>query len=68
MDEAATAFADVNWHFFTGTDDLSSAEIAKFTSTKGYQALIKYGGMKEGYAQTNLNDTNMNDNKLTIKY
>lgn len=67
MDEAAAAFAAINYHFFAGTDHFTDKQVTDFEKTTGYKALIKYGGMNAGYAKKALQDTNMLDNSLTIK-
>ncbi len=68
LDAAAQSFAQLNWYFFTGTDNLSAQQVEEFEQTTGFKALVKYGAVSANYAQTALQDNNMDDNSLTIEY
>lgn len=66
LDQIASAFALVNWYFFTGNDDLSNAEINKLLATPGFKLLLQEKVMTKDEIIHRLQDTNQNDNYFVI--
>lgn len=67
IDPAAGVVAEANFNYFIGNDSNSSGEITKIKSSQGYQDLAKISPFLKDYIDYIINDTNLNDQKFSMK-